>query len=276
MAECCPVDGAVVVRHTFFDLEVESRTRARCFSDSVVEYETKVVQDAAKKSWSESEDEDECTTAPGSSCGRRTPSSMSDVELEDLTMEHEVPMPPITSAGWRGMHVVSMIPAQAGPIPTVGVQQSLKPHLPKSSSKVNRVDKTTIVLRNLPSTVTREELVGLLDMQGLEGLYNFVYMPFDFAMQTNLGYATVNLETSYVAELAMQVLQGFSAWSDSEKTLDVGFNAPHQGLNELTAFYRNCRAMHSNVPEEFKPILVQAGVRAAMPPPTRKIQDPVL
>jgi len=192
---------------------------------------------------------------------------MSDVELEDLTMEHQVP----TQAApvWRGF---SMMPTQVGPIPLVGAQQSLKP---ATTTRVTNSEKTTIVLRNLPSTLTREELVCLLHAQGLEGLYNFMYMPFDFSKQVNLGYATLNLETSYVAELGLQILNGFSDW-ESDNVMDVCFNAPHQGLQELVAFYRNCRSMHCKVPEEFKPILVQAGVRVAMPPPTRKIQEPSL
>jgi hypothetical protein len=231
----------------------------------VIEYENKVVECVSKKSWSDSDDEEGCTTAPGSSCGWRTPSSLSDVE--DLTMEVQVPMQ--VAAPWR----VSMMPTQVGPIPAVGVQQSLKP---ATATKASNPEKTTIVLKNLPSTLTRKELVCLLDEQGLEGLYNFIYMPFDFAKRENLGYATVNLETNYVAELAVQILKGFSAWTESDKVLDVCFNAPHQGLPELVAFFRNCRAMHSKVPEEFKPILVQAGVRVAMPSPTRKIQEPSL
>lgn len=267
MAQCGSVDGSIVVRHTFFEIEVECTPRARCFSDTVIEYENKLVEVSSKKSWSDSEDEEGCTTAPGSSCGWRTPSSLSDVELEDLTTEVHVPAQ--VPAPWR----VSMMPTQVGPIPAVGAQQSMKP---AAATKANNPDRSTIVLRNLPSTLTREELVCLLDEQGLEGLYNFIYMPFDFSKRENLGYATVNMETSYVAELAVQILKGFSAWTESDKVLDVCYNAPHQGLQELIAFYRNCRAMHSKVPEEFKPILVRAGVRVAMPAPTRKIQEPSL
>jgi len=133
--------------------------------------------------------------------------------------------------------------------------------------------RTTIMLKNLPSHFTRQHLVNLLHSQGLEGLFNFIYLPIDFARGCNLGYATVNMETSYVAELAMQLLKGFNDWS-SEKSLEVSWNAPHQGLDELIAFYRNSRSMHAKVPDEYKPVLVQKGVRVAMPQPTRKIQEP--
>lgn len=133
--------------------------------------------------------------------------------------------------------------------------------------------RTSIALKNLPTDLTRESLMRMLNSQGLEGLYNLVYLPFDFATGRALGYATLNMETSYVAELAAKLLKGFSGWH-GEKALDVCWNAPHQGLDELLAFYRNSRSMHASVPDEYRPVLLERGVQVAFPAPTRTIPEP--
>merc|ERR1711862_380377 len=52
---------------------------------------------------------------------------------------------------------------------------------------------TTVMLRNVPNNISRESLLALLDRSGFEGQYDFVYLPIDFARQSNLGYAFINL-----------------------------------------------------------------------------------
>jgi len=270
---------AVVVRHTFFDLDVDAEQidtpkRERCFSDSVVVYEPEALPSCDKPRWAFDDDE---TTATGSTCDGSLTSDHSDVEVEDLTSHQPegsvcwVPVTPVwKSAGCRS---ANLPPAQAGPTCQHVGASSKRSTGRAAQNKDKSNGRTTIMLKNLPPHFTRQTLVNLLHSQGLEGLYNFTYLPMDFARGTNLGYATVNMETSYVAELAMQLLKGFNDWN-SEKTLEVSWNAPHQGLEELIAFYRNSRSMHPKVPDEYKPFLVQKGVRVALPRPTRRIQEP--
>merc|ERR1740123_2226645 len=41
-------------------------------------------------------------------------------------------------------------------------------------------ERTTVMLRNLPNDYTRDMLLALLDKEGFQGKYNFVYLPMDF------------------------------------------------------------------------------------------------
>merc|ERR1712072_1555922 len=50
---------------------------------------------------------------------------------------------------------------------------------------------TTLMLRNLPNSYTRNMLIELLDKEGLHGDYDLVYVPVDFTKLAGLGYAFV-------------------------------------------------------------------------------------
>merc|ERR1712048_1007662 len=85
------------------------------------------------------------------------------------------------------------------------------PHVPASVGD----GKTTLMLRNLPSCFTRAKLLKLLEVQGLKGHFDFVYLPIDFLSGAGLGYAFVNMVTSEDAEFAIQRLNGFDGWRGS-------------------------------------------------------------
>merc|ERR1712137_591314 len=221
-------------------------------------------------------DSDVETTATASTCDQGSSfDEHSDDEVEDLTLlqtENSVCWVPVAATVWSPPCIAKLVPAQAGPVcqhAGVSRKRSANRIAPKEQSN----GRTTIMLKNLPTNYSRNSLVNLLNSQGLEGLCNFIYLPVDFRSGANLGYATINMETCYVAELALQLLNGFNKW-DSDKSMEVAWNAPHQGLEELVGFFRNCRSMHDRVPDEYKPILLQSGSRVAMPLPTRRIQEP--
>lgn len=129
------------------------------------------------------------------------------------------------------------------------------------------------MLKNLPVGASRRSVMDLLHANGLEGLFNLVHVPFDFATGVAVGHATVNMETSYVAELATKLLKGLCIGSDPRR-LEVCWNLAHQGLQELVDFYRNSRSMHASVSDEWKPMLLEKGLRVEFPAPTRSIADP--
>lgn len=135
---------------------------------------------------------------------------------------------------------------------------------------------TTVMLRNLPNSYTRQMLVDMLHAEGFGDKFNFVYLPIDFKTHGGLGYAFVNLTTPAEAERMRQRLEGLTQWAlPSEKVCNVSWSHPgQQGFAANVARYRNSPIMHESVPDGWKPALFSAGVRVPFPPPTRKLRVP--
>jgi len=136
--------------------------------------------------------------------------------------------------------------------------------------------RTTVMLRNVPNNYTRAMLLELLDAQGLQGRYDFVYLPFDFKTEAGLGFAFVNLLTPGDAEHCKTRLTGFRNWAiPSGKVCEVGWSgADQQGLEANVDRYRNSSVMHASVPEELKPVKLIQGIQVMFPKPTRKVWPP--
>jgi hypothetical protein len=135
--------------------------------------------------------------------------------------------------------------------------------------------RTTLMLRNLPSSFGRADLLELLDSIGFEGQYDFVYLPVDFQSGAGLGYAFLNMLESAAAQRLMKELQGFCSWSSaSSKLLEVCWSEPTQGIEMLVERFRNSRVMHGMVPDDYKPAIFKNGVRAPFPKNTQRIRPP--
>jgi RNA recognition motif-containing protein len=145
-----------------------------------------------------------------------------------------------------------------------------------SNCNVSEVDgRTTLMLRNIPNSYGRDALIALLGAQGLSGCYNFVYLPIDFARQSSLGFAFVNMVDTACAETAMRRLQGFHNWSSmSPKVLQVTWSHPVQGLTAHLERYRNSPVMHEDIPDAFKPAYFVDGCRAPFPESSRRVRLP--
>jgi len=135
--------------------------------------------------------------------------------------------------------------------------------------------KTTIMLRNLPVSFTRDMLLSVLDGEGFSGRYDFVYLPIDFGSRCGFGYAFINLvDTNAAAEFRVH-FQGFSDWGiESPKVADITWSSTHQGFEEHVNRYRNSPVMHETMPDECKPIVLRNGVRIDFPPPTKTLRPP--
>lgn len=139
-----------------------------------------------------------------------------------------------------------------------------------------KVQRTTVMLRNLPNNYTRDMFLSLLDEEGLSELYDFVYLPMDFCRDANLGYAFVNLVDGAAVDKAWKKFDGFDRWAlPTAKVCQVGWSGPHQGFQAHVERYRNSPVMHKSVPDCYKPMIFKNGIRKPFPRPTKKVKAPV-
>jgi len=135
--------------------------------------------------------------------------------------------------------------------------------------------RTTAMMRNIPKTYTRANLLELLDQHGLN--YDFVYMPVDFQTELNLGHAFINFVAPEDFERFQEHFTGFSEWSvPSDGACEISWSESAQGLDENIQRYRDSSVMHESVPDRFKPVLFERGLRIPFPEPTKKIKAPRL
>lgn len=135
----------------------------------------------------------------------------------------------------------------------------------------NGGERTTVVMRNLPSNYSRAFLLDLLDAHGFAGKYDFVYMPIEFGSGTTFGFAFVNLTGPEHAAHFKAVFEGFTSWQvPCEREATVGWSWS-QGYDAHVNRYRNSPVMHDAMPDDCKPVVFANGVRATFPPPTKKV-----
>jgi len=147
--------------------------------------------------------------------------------------------------------------------------------LTSSGSTGLKSEKTTVLLRNLPTDFTRAELVELLEDEGFDGTFDFVYLPIDFGNEACLGYAFVNFRCPGDARRCWEIFCGLTDWGrPSEKACEVMWAEPCQGLEAHVDRYRSSPVMHSSVPDEWKPAIFHDGVRVPFPPPTKSVSAP--
>jgi len=185
-------------------------------------------------------------------------------------------MPPMacdvnaTEAPLQRQSILDNLPKnlRAGTLPTIAEKEA----------PMNPDAKTTVMLRGLPQSYTRADLLDLLDAQGFYGRFNFIYLPMDFKRQRNLGYALVNLVLPSEAVRLSACFEGFSQWKkeDHDVVCEATWCNPHQGLEAHVERYKNSPVMHESVPEEWRPMLLKNGVPIPFPPPTIKIKCPKL
>ncbi|CAK0830145.1 unnamed protein product [Prorocentrum cordatum] len=58
---------------------------------------------------------------------------------------------------------------------------------------------TTLMIRNIPSRLSQQDVVSLLDSSGYAGKYDFLHVPCDFDTRLNKGHAFVNFDEPGIA-----------------------------------------------------------------------------
>jgi hypothetical protein len=162
--------------------------------------------------------------------------------------------------------------------------ESVSPELTHMVS-VSEEWRTTVMLRHLPEGYTRAALLELLESQGFQGSYDFVYLPVDFVKWKGFGYAFINMVCHEDARRVWKHFDGFKDWpahpdiqetGEAPRACEVSWGDPLQGLKAHFERYRNSPVMHKDVPEHFKPVTFSKGVKVKFPPPTKRIRPPRL
>lgn len=143
------------------------------------------------------------------------------------------------------------------------------------STRASRKIKTTAILRNVPSKITRQKLASLLDGYDFAGCYDFLHVPADINTGVALGYAFVNMCNPEMAQRLHTRLQGFNAWGvASHRVCDVSWVSGRHGLEACIQRYRNSHLMHESVPDGFKPAVFMRGARIPFPKPKGALRAP--
>lgn len=134
-------------------------------------------------------------------------------------------------------------------------------------------DSTGLMLRNIPTSLTREKLMEVLAREGWAGRYTFLYLPVEFVSGVNYGYAFLNLTNwEDSPEFSIHFLN-FQAWgqgSDNPGSF-VMIDAKHTCLQDYIARYRNSPVMSPSVPDAFKPLVFSHGRPVDFPLPDKVI-----
>lgn len=151
------------------------------------------------------------------------------------------------------------------------------PSSPESAKAASLEDtRTTTMMRNVPSGLSRPRLLALLYEEGFRGEIDFLYLPVDFVIGATSGYAFVNLASPAAARRFRAHFHRFSRWGGRSRLVcNVSWAKDgQQGLRANVERYRNSAVMHPSVAEEQRPILLSAGTVMPFPRPTRRIWPP--
>jgi hypothetical protein len=129
------------------------------------------------------------------------------------------------------------------------------------------------MLRNLPCRLTRKGLTRILDDSGFEGLYDFVYVPFDFDRKLCMGFAFVNLTSSELVQRFIEVFDGVNCWFPIESHKVCRASLSHTlGLAAKIERIWNSPIIWDWVPERFRPALFVGGRQVVFSEPNLKLR----
>jgi len=131
-------------------------------------------------------------------------------------------------------------------------------------------NRTTVMVRNIPTHLSQAAFVTELIARGYRGLFDFVYMPMSLRSNGCFGYAFVNFTC---ASLALQLKRQLQLLEADDKEWRVVWSSC-QGLAANVERYRNSPLMHDTVPADCKPALYdEHGDQVKFPAPTKNIPN---
>jgi len=155
-----------------------------------------------------------------------------------------------------------------------GMKDNTRGRESKSCESKDTSNWVSRILRNIPESHTRQDVIDLLISKGLQ--FEFIYLPVDWGTRFNLGYAFVTLVSHEEAKRLEIFLDGFSDWkTPCKKVCEVVWGKEEQqSLTKNIERFRNSPVMHPDVPDDFKPLLFTTGQRSTLPGPTKRIWTP--
>merc|ERR1740138_1559756 len=116
-------------------------------------------------------------------------------------------------------------------------------------------------------------LIDLLALHGFSHHCDFLYLPTNFELSQNVGYAFLNLASQAHLERFFRVFEGFNDWGVESKQVCTVCWSETKGLEANIERYRNSPIMRDEVPDEFKPTLLAGGRLVALPKPTKNLRS---
>lgn len=295
------MESVLVVRQTFWELEheitnaLEAGRNARAYSDFDIRYGENLFANLLEDSLEDCTKFDDVCKATAETCSSAGSSmdlseNWADMDSDTEADESEtccatpapeprpvqqvqmmqmpmgfvlVPMPQ-TNMVWGAPQQGNQVRSRMAPPPG-----NFAPSTPVEVQK--KPERTTVVLRNLPSHLSRMELVKLLDGAGFNEKYDFVYLPTNFRNMTVFGYAIVNFSDPADAEAALEQFRGTDV---DGQAMITEWSKSQQGYDDLVYRYRDSPVMHTSVPDKHKPIILAKGILQTFPPPTEPLQLP--
>lgn len=136
--------------------------------------------------------------------------------------------------------------------------------------------RTTIMIKNIPNSKKRHDLVQLLDQKNCRHDLRLVYLPFDFTRKkaTCKGYAYVDMQNSEAALKLMDNLRGHAWGGNSEKIIAVDWATKTQGYQSIVDLYKESPINSPEVLQEYKPAIFDNGEQKEFPTADEEVSTP--
>jgi hypothetical protein len=114
------------------------------------------------------------------------------------------------------------------------------------TSKIMNLQKTTLMIRNIPNKYTKELMITTID-KNYKGTYDFFYLPIDFKRNCNVGYAFINfIDVKFIQSFFEEFHSQKWKMFNSEKICEITY-ARLQGKNACEEHFKNSSLMKQPV-----------------------------
>lgn len=189
-----------------------------------------------------------------------TEASLSDHQLDDVDFQHELRAPPgfelYNEASAASRQKSQVAPREIGSMPPGLESVNMFDHRGKVAEDPMswNADVVTVMVRQLPATWTQHMFLNMVRERGYDGLFNFVYVPFDTVKRKNIGYGFINFMQPQDALRFRDQFDGVHLDDKSKKPLHV-HPALLQGYKSNYEHFMQTRVAHSSDPR-VSPIFV--------------------